>query len=231
MNGPEQLVGQRRQRVRAHGGAAGELPGASPLGAPGLSGLGFLAQNEAKGKGILTRGSLTSGWVPRWLAAIGTLLHSFSSVHGTSKSSPVLKLGVEQRRLLLKLIGWFNHRGNRWKITSHGVLGFWFWRLEIGAIGAPFYRGFVLMSYPRRTPCCFISKLTSNRKESQQIKKGKILRWNNVVQFNPGRVNLIPGHRVELGPDRVELGPGRIRSNQIRSGWVRSGLGWVSWVK
>jgi hypothetical protein len=41
--------------------------------------LGFLVQNGEQGKGILTRGSLTVGWVPIWLAVVGTLLHSFGS--------------------------------------------------------------------------------------------------------------------------------------------------------
>jgi hypothetical protein len=48
-----------------------------PPSAPGLGDLGFLVQNGAEGKGILTRGSLMAGWVPRWLAVAGTLLHSF----------------------------------------------------------------------------------------------------------------------------------------------------------
>jgi hypothetical protein len=65
MNGPDQLVGQWRWCVRAHGSAARELTGASPPGAPGLGGLGFLAQNGAEVKGILTRGSLMAVQTPR----------------------------------------------------------------------------------------------------------------------------------------------------------------------
>jgi hypothetical protein len=43
---------------------------ATSRAAPGLSDLGFLFENGAEGKGILSRGSLTVGWVPRWLAAV-----------------------------------------------------------------------------------------------------------------------------------------------------------------
>jgi hypothetical protein len=114
---------------------------------------------------------LTAGWVPRRLAVAGTLLHSFDSVHRASKASLVLKLGVERRRLLPKLVGWFNHRKNRWKIASHGVLGFLFWQLEIGVVGAPFYRGVVLMSYPEADSLPFYlevnfksQRITTNRK-------------------------------------------------------------------
>jgi hypothetical protein len=81
----------------------------------GLGDLGFLDQNGAEGKGILTRGSLTAGWVPRQLAAVGTLLHSFGLVRGASKASPVLKLDVEQWRLLFKLVDTFNCGEWRWK--------------------------------------------------------------------------------------------------------------------
>jgi hypothetical protein len=80
----------------------------SPPSAPGLSDLGFLVQNGAEGKRILTRGSLTAGWVPRWLAVVGTLLHSFDSTWGASMACPVLKLDVERRRLLLKFVDTFN---------------------------------------------------------------------------------------------------------------------------
>jgi hypothetical protein len=76
--------------------------------APGLSNLGFLVQNGAEGKGILTRRSLMAGCVPRWLAAVWTLLHSFSLARGASKASPMLKLDVEQRRLLLTFVDTFN---------------------------------------------------------------------------------------------------------------------------
>jgi hypothetical protein len=155
--------------VRAHDSAVGELVGVSPSGAPGLGGLGFLAQNGAGGKGILTRGALMEVWSPRRLAGAGLFLQSFNMSWGSSKASMMPQLGIERRWLLLKLVGWFNCYKDRHKITSHGVLGFWFWFwwLEIGANRAPFYRGFLLMSYPRRTPCHFISKLTSNREESQ----------------------------------------------------------------
>jgi hypothetical protein len=57
--------------------AASRARRSSLLSAPGLSDLGFLVQNGEQGKGILTRGSLTVGWVPIWLAVVGTLLHSF----------------------------------------------------------------------------------------------------------------------------------------------------------
>jgi hypothetical protein len=80
-----------------------------------LGDLGFLDQNGAEGKRILTRGSLTAGWVPRQLAVVGTLLHSFGSVRGASKASPVLKLDVERRRLLIKLVDTFNCGEWRWK--------------------------------------------------------------------------------------------------------------------
>jgi hypothetical protein len=40
----------------------------SPLSVPGLGDLGFQVQNGAEAKGILTRWSLTAGWVPIWLA-------------------------------------------------------------------------------------------------------------------------------------------------------------------
>jgi hypothetical protein len=46
-----------------------ESSGGAPTSAPGLGDLGLLVQNGAEGKGILTRGSLMAGWVPRWLTA------------------------------------------------------------------------------------------------------------------------------------------------------------------
>jgi hypothetical protein len=49
------------------GGTAGLLTGASPPGAPGFSGLSFLAQNGAEGKGTLTRRSSTIGMAPSGL--------------------------------------------------------------------------------------------------------------------------------------------------------------------
>jgi hypothetical protein len=49
-----------------------------------------------------------AGWVPRWLTAAGTPLHSFGSTQGASKVSPVLKLNVERWRLLLKFVDTFN---------------------------------------------------------------------------------------------------------------------------
>jgi hypothetical protein len=51
---------------------------------------------------------LGGGLVPRWLAAVGNLLHSFSAVWGDSKASPVLKLDVERWQLLLKFVDTFN---------------------------------------------------------------------------------------------------------------------------
>jgi hypothetical protein len=47
---------------------------------------------------------------------VGTLLHSFSSTRGNSKASPVLKLGVERWRDLLKLVETFNCDENQQKI-------------------------------------------------------------------------------------------------------------------
>jgi hypothetical protein len=88
--------------------AASRAHRSSPPNAPGFGDLGFLVQNGAEGRGLLTRGSLTAGWVPRWLTAVGTLLHSFGSVQGASKASLVLKLDVEWRRLLLKFVDTFN---------------------------------------------------------------------------------------------------------------------------
>jgi hypothetical protein len=44
---------------------------------------------------------------------VGTLLHSFGSVRGDSKASPVLKLDVERWWLLLKFVDTFNC-GERW---------------------------------------------------------------------------------------------------------------------
>jgi hypothetical protein len=81
----------------------------------GLDDLGFLVQNRAEGKGILTRRSLMAGWDPRWLTAVGTLLHSFGSAWGASKHSPVLKLDVEPWRLLLKFVDTINCGERRWK--------------------------------------------------------------------------------------------------------------------
>jgi hypothetical protein len=49
-----------------------------------------------------------AGWVPRWLAAAGTLHHSFGSTRGASKAPPVLKVDVEWRWLLLKFMDAFN---------------------------------------------------------------------------------------------------------------------------
>jgi hypothetical protein len=78
-------------------------------------------------------------------AATSLVLQSSGAVHGHSKAARVLKLGVRRRWVLLKLIGCFNVRGDRWKIEFDDKLGFGFWRIEIGAVGPPFYRGFVLM--------------------------------------------------------------------------------------
>jgi hypothetical protein len=94
--------------------AASRACRSSPQNAPRLGDLGFLVQNRAEGKGILTRGSLTASWVPRWLTTVGTLLHSFGSVRGDSKASQVLKLDVERRWLLLKFVDTFNC-GERWQ--------------------------------------------------------------------------------------------------------------------
>jgi hypothetical protein len=96
-------------------GMARAIPCFSKNNPLGLSDLGFLDQNGAEGKGILTQGSLTVGWVPKWLAVAGTLLHSFGSARGASKASPVLKLNVERWRLLLKLVDTFNCGKWRWK--------------------------------------------------------------------------------------------------------------------
>jgi hypothetical protein len=87
-----------------------------PPGALGLGSLGFLAQNKAERKGILIRGSLVAGWVPRLLAAAGTLLHSFGSTRGNSKAASVLKLGIGWRHDLLKLVETFNCGENGRKI-------------------------------------------------------------------------------------------------------------------
>jgi hypothetical protein len=50
---------------------------------------------------------LMAGWVPRWLTAVGTLLHSFGSARGASKASLVLKHDVERQWLLLKFVDTF----------------------------------------------------------------------------------------------------------------------------
>jgi hypothetical protein len=97
--------------------AASRAHRSSPLSGPGLGGLGFLVQNGVEGKGILTRGSLTAGWVPRWLTAVETLLHSFGSARGASKVSLVLKLNVEQQWLFLKFVDTFNCGERWWKTT------------------------------------------------------------------------------------------------------------------
>jgi hypothetical protein len=55
-----------------------------------------------------------TGWVPRWLTAVGTLLHSFGLARGASKASPVVKLDVEWRWLLLKFVDTFTC-GERWR--------------------------------------------------------------------------------------------------------------------
>jgi hypothetical protein len=88
--------------------AASRADWSPPLSTPGLGDLRFLVQYGAEGKGILARGSMTVGWVPRWLASAGTLLRSFGSAWGASKASPVLKLNVEWLRLLLKFVDTFN---------------------------------------------------------------------------------------------------------------------------
>jgi hypothetical protein len=97
--------------------AASRAHQSSPPNVPGLDDLGFLVQNGAEGEGIRTRGSLTAGWVPIWLAAVGTLLHSFDSARGASKASPVLKLDVERWRLLLKFVDTFHCGEWRWKLV------------------------------------------------------------------------------------------------------------------
>jgi hypothetical protein len=90
----------------------------SPPNAPGLGDLGFLVQNGVEGKGILTRRSSRAGWIPRWLAVVGTLLHSFGSARGASKASPVPKLDVERRWLLRKFVDTF-HCGERQRKLVH----------------------------------------------------------------------------------------------------------------
>jgi hypothetical protein len=97
--------------------AAGRAHQSSPSGTPGLGGSGFLTKNRAGGKGILTRGSLMTGWAPKRLAVVGTLVHFFSLAQGTSKVSLLLKLAVERLRLLLKLVETFNCGENRQKIN------------------------------------------------------------------------------------------------------------------
>jgi hypothetical protein len=108
--------------VACHGRHSSSPELASEL--TGLGDLGFLVQNGEEDKGILTRGSLTAGWVPRWLTAVGTLLHSFGSAGGASKVSPVLKIDVEWWRLLLKFLDTFNCGERRGKsVHDSGGLG------------------------------------------------------------------------------------------------------------
>jgi hypothetical protein len=90
-------------------------------------------------------GKTWQGTASRRRAATSLVLQSFGAVHGHSKAARVLKLGVRRRWVLLKLIVCFNVRGDRWKIEFDDKLGFGFWRIEIGVVGPPFYRGFVLM--------------------------------------------------------------------------------------
>jgi hypothetical protein len=73
------------------------------------------------GQGDHYRGSLTMGWVPRWLAAVGTLLHSFDSARGAFKVSPVLQLDIEWWQILLKFVDTFNcgerrQLGQKWRL-------------------------------------------------------------------------------------------------------------------
>jgi hypothetical protein len=120
--GRERLRSDQAERRLAM--AASRAHRSSPPNASGLGDLGFLVQNRAEGKGILTRGSLTAGWVPRWLAAVGTLLHSFGSARGASKMSPMLKLDVERRWLLLKFLDTFNcgdSAGLVWVQNPHDI--------------------------------------------------------------------------------------------------------------
>jgi hypothetical protein len=56
---------------------------------------------------------MMAGWVPRWLAVAGNLLHSFGLVQGASKASLVLKLNIEWQRLLQKFVDTINYRKNR----------------------------------------------------------------------------------------------------------------------
>jgi hypothetical protein len=52
--------------------------------------LGFLAQNGAEGKGLLTRGSLMAVRAPRRLTVAGRFLQSFGVSWGSSKASTLL---------------------------------------------------------------------------------------------------------------------------------------------
>jgi hypothetical protein len=49
--------------------AASRAHQSSPPSTSRLGDLGFLVQNRAEGKEILTRGSLMVGWAPSWFAA------------------------------------------------------------------------------------------------------------------------------------------------------------------
>jgi hypothetical protein len=68
---------------------------------------------------------MTAGWVPRWLTAAETLLHSFVSARGASKASPVLKLDAGQRRLLLKFVDTFNCGEQRRKSVRDSGSSIW----------------------------------------------------------------------------------------------------------
>jgi hypothetical protein len=75
------------------GGAGHQCHGwprwSSALGAMEHGGQVLLALNGAEGKGILTQGSITVGWAPRWLTAAAGFVLLLGSVHGSSKGPPV----------------------------------------------------------------------------------------------------------------------------------------------
>jgi hypothetical protein len=65
-----------------------------------------------------------TGTAPSGLAMAATFLQSLGSVSNTSKASPVLKRGVRQQRLPLKLVDHFNFHENYQKLELTDCLGF-----------------------------------------------------------------------------------------------------------
>jgi hypothetical protein len=102
----------RTERQRAV--ATSRAHRSSPPSAPGLGDLGFLVQNGAEGKGILTRGTLTAGWVPRWLTAVAWSSWSSTVAHDLDWASLASRSSSKASPRFPQAPPWFNCFGQQW---------------------------------------------------------------------------------------------------------------------
>jgi hypothetical protein len=74
------------------------------------------------------------------------LLQAPETAHGSFKASPTSKNDGWRRRLLLVLGVGFNSQETHRNLDLKLMLGFQIFRRKIDAIGASFYKGFMLIS-------------------------------------------------------------------------------------